>query len=433
MNDEQPVPKEYPYKEGLPTAPPFPAESQRCAKCGACTSVCPVAKITGNEAHTARGRMHLLGKLTDHKHSEAFLDIVSKCLLCGACTAVCPREINHPRLVAEARHKASSLFGPSSFRSFLALKTLAHPNLLSAVTNLFKLSSEFRNNLPPDSGLRIKLGIPSPQGTSSPTPHSLSTPAHKPDILIFSGCLAHHLTPAIEQTTAALASTATGETVHRPDQQGCCGLASFSAGDLAVARRLAQKNITAFADHPQTPILTPCASCYSHLHSYPDLFKDDREWLFKAKAFSERVNELSTFLMPRLPPLMRQNALTTPPLSLTVVYHDPCHLKHRKEMATIPRRLLAMTPGINLQELPHGSQCCGLGGLFHLNHQDLSQRIAESLLAEILEARIDRIVTSCSGCLIQFHRLLPPDGRTKAIHLAMLLAHHLPSEREAFR
>jgi Fe-S oxidoreductase len=56
------------------------------------------------------------------------------------------------------------------------------------------------------------------------------------------------------------------------------------------AKKLARRNITAFYDSP-FPILTSCASCYTHLRSYPDLLADDPDWaglrIFKLFSLSD--------------------------------------------------------------------------------------------------------------------------------------------------
>ncbi|HSH13366.1 MAG TPA: (Fe-S)-binding protein, partial [Desulfurivibrionaceae bacterium] len=91
-----------------------------CAKCGTCSTVCPVYRVTGLESDTARGKLHLLAKLAGSPASPAYREIFSRCLLCGACRHACPRGLDLPGLVAEARSDFPRLTGSGSFAKLLA-------------------------------------------------------------------------------------------------------------------------------------------------------------------------------------------------------------------------------------------------------------------------------------------------------------------------
>ncbi|MDP2107309.1 MAG: (Fe-S)-binding protein, partial [Desulfobulbaceae bacterium] len=126
----------------------------QCAKCGACTAVCPVYQSTGRESHTARGRLHLLE--TVDPNDPQLVDIFSKCLLCGACKSTCPRGIDIPALIIEARAAMPEITGFSSFKKFLARQAMAHPIALSALAKT-AVPLGLIPNLPEHSGLRLTL------------------------------------------------------------------------------------------------------------------------------------------------------------------------------------------------------------------------------------------------------------------------------------
>ncbi len=389
-----------------------------CAKCGACTAVCPVYQVTGKESLTARGRLHLLEKMGDAPHSREFLEIFSKCLLCDACRHSCPRHIDLPAMIAAARHDFPRLSGHGSFSRFLLRKCLSNPPLLAGLGVLLR-------KLPINSGLRLKLGLLKESSSPDATePLALLDRAGEPpaDLKIFSGCFAHHLTPEITGAATGLITEKTNRRPATPDKQSCCGIAAYSSGDLEEARRLARINIAAF-DGSDGPIIILCGSCYSHLGKYPELLADDDEWRERARTFSERTREMADFLTatdhhrPEAKKVHKNSAVRR------IFYHDPCHLRYNPELRNAPRQLIQQLPGVELVEPEQGPQCCGLGGLFNLAHPDLSSQIAGRLIDSIGTADPDLVVTTCSGCLIQLREKLAEAGsRAKVRHLALFLA-----------
>jgi glycolate oxidase iron-sulfur subunit len=389
-----------------------------CAKCGACTAVCPVYQVTGQESLTARGRLHLLEKLGDAPHSQKFLEIFSKCLLCDACRHSCPRHIDLPAMIAAARHDFPRLSGHGSFARLLLKKCLSSPPLLAGLGALLR-------KLPVDSGLRLKLGLldrSSPQDAAEPL--AMPGRANEPpaDFQIFPGCFARHLTPEITGAAAGLIAEKTTRRPTTPDHQNCCGIAAYSSGDLEEARRLARINIAAFGSSDSLIIIL-CGSCYSHLQKYPELLADDSEWCDRAGTFAGRLREMSDFLATRDQHQAETKKVHENQVGKKVFYHDPCHLRYNPELRNAPRQLIQQLPGVELVEPERGPQCCGLGGIFNLAHPDLSSQIAGHLIDTIRTADPDLVVTTCSGCLIQLREKLAEAGSmAKVRHLALFLA-----------
>lgn len=395
-----------------------------CAKCGACTAVCPVYQVTGQESLTARGRIHLLEKLATEKHSRNYHDIFSKCLLCQACRRSCPRHLDLPAMVVEARHSFPRLSGCGSFKGSLLKHCLEHQKLLAGLSGLGKLSTPLLKKLPVNSGLRIRLGLIEETSQAETAPVMITDPV-RPDssarFTIFPGCLARHLKPEITAGMAKLLSNYEEAQATSPDDQVCCGLATYSAGDIEAARELARTNISAFAGS-ELPIIVPCASCLSHLKNYPELLGEDKDWQPLAEKFAARVTILSSFLAAEKHPPSPHPAPDITGVR-RVVYHTPCHLRYQGSAADATREILRSIPGIELVELPSGSRCCGFGGLFNLAHPELSKRIASELTTELIKAEPDLIVTDCSGCLIQIHlQLAAIKSNIKVQHLVSLLS-----------
>ncbi|MFA7383386.1 MAG: (Fe-S)-binding protein [Desulfurivibrionaceae bacterium] len=395
-------------------------EAGQCAKCGACTVVCPVFQATGRESLSARGRLHLLERLDPGRASAAYAEILSQCLLCGACRSVCSRGLDPPARFLAGRRRLARSAGHRVLLRAIAGKALGNQALL---TTIALLGHPLLERLPADSGLRLRLGLPQAGTAALPTlSESLPEKSTPPTMTFFPGCYASHLHRGIGNATEKIAARFTGNRPEKPKEQGCCGLAAENAGDSATARRLARQNISAFAGN-SLPILTSCSSCYHQLRRYPELLADDPTWQEKARAFADRLLEFSTFVAQAMQ-AEPAFAFAGSAKEQTVVYHDPCHLRFAATPITgSPRAILRAIPGLRLSELANGPQCCGQGGLFHLAQPELAEKIRSRLLDQLTQAAPDLVTTTCSGCLIHIRQGLGNTQEQPEVrHLAILLA-----------
>jgi len=447
VNEEAPGPER-------PDGPSLQETLTLCAKCGSCTAVCPVYQVTGRESLSARGRLHLLAKASGTGVDPELTEIFSKCLLCGACRASCPRGIDIPAIIIRARQTMPRVTGFSSFKKYLIQQALARPALLAGLSRAAG-SLGLLPELPEESGLRLTLQMAPPPFTGPPGgvggwgvgdeancraatnfPPTLTLPRQgggdtdqpSKTALYFSGCLARYLVPAIGLASEALLARLCGYRLLVPGQQVCCGLAAQAASDPEQAKVLARRTIALFAGEAvgELPVFTSCASCYAGLKGYAALLADDPEWRDQAQAFADRVWEFSSFILHHR--LASAAGFRSGLPGRRIVYHDPCHLRFAGITAP-PRDLIRQAPGLTLLELPHGAQCCGLGGLFHVSHADLSQAIRQRLVDDLLSADAELVVSSCSGCLLQWQQGLAAAGaKARATHLALVLAQRLDLE-----
>jgi glycolate oxidase iron-sulfur subunit len=391
---------------------------EQCARCGSCTAVCPVYRVTGRESLTARGKLHLLGTGLAAAPSPVFQDLFAQCLLCGACEQACPRGLPIRNLIVEARSRFPALYGRHSLRKAAARFALGRPALLEGLVQAGVLLSNLEL-LPADSGLRLKLGLLTQGRAAQPFGEETSTvpPAGGESIQYFAGCLARYLQPSVAQATGRLVQGLSGKPLHTPQEQACCGLAAWSSGNQEEARRLAKRNIRAFAGS-SGPIVTSCASCSAHLARYPELFAGDPRWLEEAEQFSTRVREFTSFILAASGP-----AVLRAREPRRVYYHQPCHLRYDPDKAGVAGTLLRQVAGVIVAEPEAGPQCCGQGGLFHLGYPELADRIFATAHAACSATAADLVVTSCSGCLLQWQAgLALRHSPLPAAHLAVFLA-----------
>jgi len=389
--------------------------------------VCPVYRVTGREAHTARGKIHLAQVPGLRGKGAVFEEIFSTCLLCGACSAVCPRGIDVCREVVAARAAFPAVYGDHGYEKYLARKALAHPETLAALRVLGRSGADLLlRHLPEESGLRLRLAL-FQQDVAGPAPPVQKdtfsmAPQPKEALTYFPGCTGRYLFPEIAASCHVLVA-GLGSALQVPDGLSCCGLAALSAGDRREARSCARKNIEALA-RSSGPILVSCASCYAHLLRYVDLFSDDEPWRLKAEAIGARLVELSCFLDAQLPSPGAERL--SGHKKVRVYYHDPCHLRHGlpgQRIIDEPRLVLGRNADLELLELPGGPQCCGQGGLFHIGAPEISALIRDRLATKVLALAPDVITSTCSGCLMQWRLAVAVAGvPVKVLHLAELLA-----------
>ncbi len=348
--------------------------------------------------------------------------------------SACPRTIDITKIIIAARTKLP----PEADRHYLSklsfTTVLATPSLLNAVGSIGKFTSVILGRLPKTSGLKDKLSLLDSQRIKQSRNNNkiflsrLSSGSKNKklsQISYFSGCLASHLYPDIASATACLNSTLLNYgSTQSPTEQTCCGLAAKARGDLDEARKLAKKNILSFSNH-DLPVLTSCASCFSQLKSYPDLFQDDNKWLARAREFAARVQEFSTFFNKSLK--VDSNCLVPIKQQQKIFYHDPCHLRFSpNKIIQPPRQLLKKITGKKPIELTNGPCCCGHGGLFSLANPDLSDKIFQKLLDLLGQTTADTVLTTCSGCLLQWQGKTNGSKKSYRVeHLAVFLIKQL--------
>jgi glycolate oxidase iron-sulfur subunit len=231
-------------------------------------------------------------------------------------------------------------------------------------------------------------------------------------VALFPGCAFEFFFADIGEGIAVALAEAGFEVVY-PSGLGCCGLAVRCAGDLTTAQQMARHNIETLAafDH----IVTGCATCSSALRDYGNWFPDDDPWQTRARSLSAKVRDLSEFLVG-------EDYQPKPTEPITVTYHDPCHLKWYQGINDEPRRLLSSIEGVEYVEMEGADDCCGLGGVFGIDHREISLAIQARKMQSIKRTGAQVVVTSCPGCMIQLsdgarrHRL-----PIKVMHISQLI------------
>jgi L-lactate dehydrogenase complex protein LldE len=235
-------------------------------------------------------------------------------------------------------------------------------------------------------------------------------------VQLFITCIIDTLYPEMGEAVLSVLQKA-GVTVSFPPGQTCCGQPAFNAGLRQEARKMAIQTILAFENYPGA-VVVPSGSCASMIrHSYSELFRDEPEWLPRALDLAKRTYEFSEFLVDVL-------GITDLGARFTgkITYHSSCHLLRELGVDQQPRALLSNVKNAEFVELPDTRDCCGFGGVFSVEHPEISTAMLKRKLNNI-EASGASIVVSCdAGCVSNINGGLHRERMSqRAMHIAEIL------------
>ena len=93
-------------------------------------------------------------------------------------------------------------------------------------------------------------------------------------------------------------------------------------------------------------------------------------------------------------------SLTGLKLDATVTYHDSCSGLRELEIKEQPRALLNAVDGLNLVKGNEAETWCGFGGLFCVKYPDISEKIVDAKVDDIVATGADTLVAGVLGCLM---------------------------------
>jgi glycolate oxidase iron-sulfur subunit len=397
-----------------------------CVHCGFCLAACPTYKVLGEEMDSPRGRIVLMrdvlqGMLTP-QDAAPYID---RCLGCLGCVTACPSGVAYGELLTAYRaHAEPARQRPRMARAtrWLVRQTLPYPARFRLAAQLGRLAMPFKQLLP--GSLSAMLGL-LPADLPPPGPR---LPAVQPAIgqrrarvALLTGCVQQVLAPEINRATLRLLA-AQGVEVIVPRGQGCCGALGMHTGDLAGARALAERNLSAFPQDVDA-IISNAAGCGSAMKEYPLLFRGT-PLEAKGCAFARKVKDISEFLDD----LGLAQPFQPLPQPLTAAYHDACHLGHAQGIWGAPRRLLSAIPNLKLVEIHEGDLCCGSAGSYNIEHPDIADRLGQRKARHILATGAQAVVTGNIGCLVQIRtHLRRADQPLPVMHTVELMARALPA------
>lgn len=428
--------------------------ARSCNGCGRCRTsasaerMCPVFRVHKGEEASPRSKANLLrGVLTgsldmDTVESREMKAISDLCFNCHQCRMDCPASVNVPKLVQEAKAQHVASFGlPLSERLLnrvdvlaslgsrfprLANWALAHPRMRWILEKTFGIAQS--RKLPRVTrrtflkwAAREKLNRMS-KGTGR-------------KVLFFVDQYVNWHNPVLGRAVVEVLRHQ-GVEVYIPSNQTPSFMAMIAAGDVQRARKLIRTNIQVLADAARNgyEIITAEPSAALCLREeYRHLTDNEDTQLIASKTF-----EIDQYLWNLH--LRNELELDFRPVTLSVVYHEPCHSRilnsddartaargsNHTSGSTIPAlSLMRLIPGLQIDHADSG--CSGMAGTFGLQRKNFrtSVRIGRTLISKMKETQAQFGTTECTACKLQMEQ-----GTSKpTVHPIALLAYaygHMP-------
>jgi glycolate dehydrogenase iron-sulfur subunit len=393
-----------------------------CIHCGLCLPACPTYMQLGDENDSPRGRIYLMRAVAEGRldaASESFSRHIDLCLGCRACETACPAGVRYGFLLEAARETVLEVEREKnpSFQKRMLKFALRHifpyPRRLNAV---FTPLRWFRGNglvkYAMNSGLIRKISSKAdfalsllmttrPEMRTGPESAIVSSTNGSRPAALFTGCVMEGLFKHANDATKRVLAVNDCRLVD-VSSQVCCGALHAHAGDLETARNLARINIDAFepllnsgidVQNPLTIIIN-AAGCGALLKEYGELLKDDPRYSERARRFSERVRDVTEFLVQGE---VRRGAV----IDGHVTYDAPCHLYHAQRVMTAPQRLLATIPGLKYTPLEGMQDCCGGAGIYNLSEPEMSESLLADKIEKVKATGAEMLVTANPGCHMQ--------------------------------
>jgi glycolate oxidase iron-sulfur subunit len=413
---------------------------QQCMHCGMCLPTCPTYDVTGKERNSPRGRIALMRSIADQELdiTREFADEMSYCLGCLACQTACPAGVNYAELFETARSDVQATLPSSASGKFWRAITLRglfrHPRLLRFVGRLLRLyqksgaQSAFRRlkltHLLPANLRRLEPQTPAVSSAFSPEliatveRPSGSPPRHR--VYLLTGCMQDLLFSSVNRDTADVLLAHQCEVIT-PAEQPCCGSIHAHNGEQEIAREMARRWLDLVDLDRCDAIISNAGGCGSHLRHFAKLLADDPTYLPRAQTWDAKLRDIHEWLVEI--GFRKPNFPSGETATVSVTYHDSCHLAHGQKVTSAPREILRQIPGVNLVPLPESDWCCGSAGIYNITQPVESERLLNRKIAHIGDTQADVLATANPGCHLQIARgLQTAQPRMEVKHSITLLA-----------
>jgi FAD/FMN-containing dehydrogenase/Fe-S oxidoreductase len=406
--------------------------SLRCIGIGECRkqdagTMCPSYMATLEEAHSTRGRAHLLFEvlqgeaLTGNWKNDELKAALDLCLSCKACKTECPTNVDIATYRAEfLSHYYEERRRPLHAYAFGLIDRWARfgsiaPNVSNWIVNAPAVGSLVKRALQVTPQRTLPRLAPASFRASALRQRIRTVTASTAwdadrDVVLWVDTFNNYFQPQTSHAAVTVLADA-GLSVSIAREPLCCGRPLYDFGMLDHARTYLRRVLDvlgpAIDAGVKLVVLEP--SCAS-------VFRDELAGLFPGDPRAERLSR-QTLLFSEL--LMRQAPMyAVPELPSPVLLHGHCHHKALMKMTDEDALLRRMGADVRMPD----AGCCGMAGAFGFGKDTfaVSQAIGERILLPAVRAASPETLIVADGFSCR-EQILHGTGR-RALHVADAMA-----------
>jgi Fe-S oxidoreductase/FAD/FMN-containing dehydrogenase len=396
---------------------PMEKEAGGCNGCGRCRSnapaerMCPMFRSTRAEESSPRAKANLIRGLLSGKlpialvESDEMKEIADLCFHCHQCKIDCPASVDIPKLMLEVKAQYTATNG-------LRLKDrlLSRLDLISSYASQFPMVANWALESQSARWLLEKFtGIA--QGRRLPrlakqsfmrwaSKNRLTRPnrASGRKVLYLVDHYANWNNPLVGIALVQVLQHQKVE-VYVPTWQTATLMSKIVAGDIERVRRIIGPQVRQLAEAVRMGyqiVTTEPSAALCLRYEYNQILDNEDSRLVAASTL-----DAGQYLWR-----MHSNnelELDFKPLTTTVVYHTPCHLRALDPSHT-GQRLLRLIPGISVQNADAG--CSGMAGTFGIKKETYrtSLRVGWGLISTMQDTTAQIGSTECASCKLQMEQ-----------------------------
>ncbi|RMG49765.1 MAG: glycolate oxidase iron-sulfur subunit, partial [Gammaproteobacteria bacterium] len=261
-----------------------------CVHCGFCTATCPTYGLLGDELDGPRGRIYLIKQALERgRAGERTLRHLDRCLLCRSCETTCPSGVEYHSLLEIGRRHIDRQVRRGWRERLLRRLLLWTVPERRRIGPLLGLGRWLVPLLP--APLAEKLYRPRPAAGFRPR-------RHERHVVLFQGCVEPAGLPRAREAALRLLD-AQGVEGRSLSGEQCCGALEHHLEAKAAARHRARRNLDLWRralDEGAEAIIGLSSACLLEMREYPDLLRDEPEYLALARRVLPHVQGLESWL-----------------------------------------------------------------------------------------------------------------------------------------
>lgn len=360
---------------------------RKCVHCGFCTATCPTYQLLGDELDGPRGRIYLIKQVLEGKPATEKTQMhLDRCLTCRNCESTCPSGVQYGRLVDIGRgiveQQVERPFAQQLVRTALK-ETLPRKAVFEPA---MKIGQLVRPLLPQ----AIKNKVPKARAAGS-----WPSRTHARKMLLLDGCVQPAMSPNINAATARVLDALGVQLIVAP-KAGCCGAIRYHMNDQSGGLDDMRNNIDAWWPYVESgveAILMTASGCGVTVKEYGHLLANDPAYAERAAKISALTKDLSEIM-----PDFEQQLAARVKVSKRVAYHPPCTLQHGQQIRGKVESVLRAV-GVDVKLCADSHLCCGSAGTYSVLQPELSYKLRDNKLKNLMATEAEEIVSANIGCL----------------------------------